>query len=165
MKIVAIELGFGYVESTSLASVVFSSRMAFDSEKKAFASLAQELKALYLDQFDTTPKLRKCCKKQTTKYCPDCGTRISEEGFDEEAFSDWLRQFPTFDLDSWGYHEYLDDGTPLAWEPAAQGYAYLRSIEEKGFDVIGIDHAEEKLLKYLNVETDKYNPGSEDEVE
>ena len=160
MKVTAIELAFGYVESTALATVVFDSQgEAFDSRAKALQSLVRDLKALYLDKFDTKPKLRKCCKKQKTKFCPDCGTKIAKEDFDEEAFSQWLRQIPTYDLDSWGYNEYLEDGTVLTWEPAAQGYAHLSHMEQEGYDVVCLDHAEEKLLAYLGDEL----PEDEDE--
>lgn len=149
MKITAIELNFGYVESTSLANVVFFTNECFTSEKEAVESLASNLKAIYLDKFDETPKRKKCCKKKTTRFCCDCGTQLFAEEFDEDAFKQWLLEIPRYDLDSWGYNEVLDDGTEMIWEPGGSYHSMAQAVKD-GYDVMALSNAEKVLCAGLN---------------
>lgn len=111
LKRYTLVLNFGYVESSRLAYMPWSSKQKFKDAKEALLDLANWLKERYLEENATEPK--KCCLKSKEKdadavYCSKCRRELNDPGFDGERFSEWLRDLDT-DIDT--FHGYI------AWDP------------------------------------------------
>lgn len=112
-------LNFGYVESSRLGYMPWTSANSFKDAKAALLDLAAFLKEQYLLNTHAEPK--KCCiatknKDATAEYCTKCGCRAFDQEFDPENFIDWLRDLDT-DTDTFsGYIE---------WEPHPKWQAGL----------------------------------------
>ncbi len=105
-------LNFGYVESARLAYMPWTSKQSYRNAKEALLDLAVFLRDQYLAQL--APKLKKCCaatkfKEASAVYCSKCGCSLTEEEFDGEQFSEWLRELDT-DVDT--FHGFIE------WDPA-----------------------------------------------
>ena len=114
LKQYTLVLNFGYVESSRLAYMPWSSKQKFKDAKEALLDLANWLKERYLDENKTEPK--KCCLKTKEKdaeaeFCTKCGRSVAEEEFDGEHFCEWLVQLDT-DIDS--FHGLI------SWDPSAR---------------------------------------------
>jgi hypothetical protein len=93
MKKYTFVLNFGYVESSSLSYVPFTSTGSYRDAKEALLDLASFMKEQYLLGHQTKPK--KCCvvskeKDSNAEFCSKCGRSLLEEEFDPEGFSEWL---------------------------------------------------------------------------
>lgn len=102
MKKYTFVLNFGYVESSSLSYLPFTSVKGYPNAKEALLDLALFFKEQYLDSHRSTPK--KCClaskkKDPESEYCSKCGRHLEEEEFDEENFSDWLKSMDGHGID------------------------------------------------------------------
>lgn len=143
MKITAIECNFGYVEDASIATVVFQAQgHAFPSKEEAVRSLAENLKSIFMDENNSKPKLRKCCKGKTGKFCSECGSSLLAKEFDSEEFRYWLKEIVKHTNDSWGYPDDAD------WEPGSS-FNQLCQMKESGFDILCFSQADQILTDAL----------------
>lgn len=96
-------LNFGYVESSGLCYMPWTSVRTYKDAKEALLDLAAFLKEQYLSQFNQ----QQCCintrqKDPEAEYCSRCRCTLIDEEFDSEGFSDWLRHLDGIDID--GFH-------------------------------------------------------------
>jgi hypothetical protein len=111
-------LNFGYVESSSLSYMPFSSTEKYASAKEALVDLA----IFFKEQFALNNKveLKACCEVNKKKdaeaaFCSKCRRSLKEEEFDDEAFVDWIRGMGNCDIDSF-HGEYIDYDESLRWQ-------------------------------------------------
>lgn len=105
-------LNFGYVEHARLAYMPWTSKQSYRDAKTALLDLAEFLRDQYL--VEHAPKLKKCCaaikaRDSVATFCSRCGSSLTEDAFDGERFSEWLRELDT-DLDT--FHGLIE------WDPA-----------------------------------------------
>lgn len=105
-----IVLHFGYVESARLATIICThDNGGFSSKEEAIKDLAADLLARFKENL---PRASSCCKKNSKNeanyFCSICGKRLGLE-FDPLAFQQWIVDLLTYDLDSFGYSESVDD--------------------------------------------------------
>lgn len=111
-------LNFGYVESSSLSYMPFSSKAKYNTAKDALVDLALFFKEQYL--LSHKVRLKKCCTANKTKdpsanFCSKCRSPLKEEKFDDEDFTDWLRGMSGCDIDSF-HGEFIDHNTTYRWQ-------------------------------------------------
>lgn len=119
MKTYTFLLNFGYVESTRLAYVPFTSTVELANAKLALVDLANFLKEHFLEKHG--PKLKKCClankeKDPHAQFCSKCSRSLVNEDFDVEGYMDFIKEIGECDIDTYhgNYVEYSDD---LRWDP------------------------------------------------
>jgi hypothetical protein len=118
MKQYTFVLNFGYVESSSLSYLPFSSTDKYRDAKEALIDLAEFLKEQYLLQHETKPK--KCCiaskeKDATAEFCPKCGHSLTKEEFNDEHFTQWLSDMECANIDSF-HGEFIDYDESHPWQ-------------------------------------------------
>jgi hypothetical protein len=116
LKNYTLVLNFGYVESSRLAYMPWSSKQKFKDAKEALLDLANFLKEKYLEGNTEEPK--QCCLKTKEKdseavYCTKCRRELGDPEFDGELFSEWLRDLDT-DVDT--FHGYIDYDQDSRWQ-------------------------------------------------
>lgn len=112
-------LNFGYVESSRLAFMPWTSLQTFADAKAALVDLSNFLKEQYLTEHEKPPK--KCCtatllKDAKAEYCSKCGHALALPEFDGEQFSEWVRDLDT-DVDT--FHGYIDWNPEARWQADA----------------------------------------------
>lgn len=129
MKSYTLVLNFGYVESSGLCYMPWSSDLKFKNAKEALVDLANFLKEQYLSKHKVEPK--KCCKASRDKdaeaeFCSKCGRALQEEEFDAEHFQEWLSGMDGHRID--GFGDYIEFGEDR-WEPGyLEGAANQRFV-------------------------------------
>jgi hypothetical protein len=118
MKQYTFVLNFGYVESSGLSYMPFTSSGKYKDAKEALIDLAKFLKEQYLLKYESKPK--KCClasknKDSTSEFCSKCGRSLFEEEFNGEHFIDWLREFGGLDIDNF-HASYIDYDDSHRWQ-------------------------------------------------
>ena len=111
-------LNFGYVESSGLSFLPFTSTNKYNDAKEALVDLAVFLKKQYLLQNETKPK--KCCttskeKDSTAEFCAKCGFSLKEEVFDDELFAEWLNNMSCCNVDSF-HGEFIEYSQDHRWQ-------------------------------------------------
>jgi hypothetical protein len=109
-----VALHFGYVESGQV-SVMILRRQHGESEAMTKAAAVKSVAEFFFkkwleDHEWTATKLKACCEKAKekepdAKFCPKCGKKIEVPGFDDELYTDWLRQQLHATADDWGSYE------------------------------------------------------------
>lgn len=102
MKHYTFVLNFGYVESSGLCYMPWTSKQTYANAKDALLDLALFLK----EQFIGEPtQLKKCCatskqKDSEAEFCTKCGESLADPNWDGEQFIDWLRGLDGVDVDT-----------------------------------------------------------------
>lgn len=118
MKSYTFVLNFGYVESSSLSYMPFTSTGRYKDAKEALIDLAMFLKEQYLVRHESKPK--KCCvaskaKDSAAEYCSKCANSLVDEEFFDEDFTDWLQCMNGCDVDTF-HGDYIDYDTGHRWQ-------------------------------------------------
>jgi hypothetical protein len=111
-------LNFGYVESSGLSYMPWSSSEKYATAKDALVDLANFFKEQYLIQHKTD--LRSCCnanklKDPEAKFCSKCRRALKEPEFDSEHFTEWLSNMSNCTIDSF-HGEFMDYDESLRWQ-------------------------------------------------
>lgn len=118
MKQYTFVLNFGYVESSGLSYLPFTSGIKHVSAKAALIDLAQFLKEQYLFQYCND--FKKCCLTSkkidvTAEFCSKCGHSLVEEEFDSEHFEGWLRDMDGVDIDTF-HGNFMEYDETYRWQ-------------------------------------------------
>ena len=118
MKQYTFVLNFGYVESSGLSYLPFSSTGKYKDAKEALVDLAKFLQEQYNLGHATEPK--KCCisskeKDAEAEFCAKCGRSLKEEEFNDEHFTEWLSDMNCANVDSF-HGEFIDYDTSHRWQ-------------------------------------------------
>lgn len=102
MKKYTFILNFGYVESSGMCYMPWTSLNSYKSAKDALLDFAIFLKEQYVGQ---AKQPKKCClasknKDAEAEFCSKCGVPLIDEQFDGKGFIDWLRHLDGVDVDS-----------------------------------------------------------------
>ncbi len=105
-------LNFGYVESSGLSYLPFSSRGKYATAREALVDLSNFMKEEYLR--DNMKPLKKCCtankkKNPSMEFCPKCGSPLKEEEFDVESFIEWVANLNGSIIDGFQIDMYSGD--------------------------------------------------------
>lgn len=146
-------LNFGYVESSRLSFMPFTSAEKYADAKEALVDLASFLKERYLERHKITPK--KCCtaskqKAEPGEYCSKCGRSLKEEEFNEEHFIDYLRSMSDCDIDT--FHSDIMDWDPdYRWQSEGlEGQVNQRFVYQAEWVLaaaIGYPHREDNTFE------------------
>lgn len=118
MKAYIFVPNFGYVESSRLSYMPFTSLGKYKNAKEALVDLAKFLQEQYLINHSSKPK--KCCvaskeKDTSAEFCSKCGSSLEEDEFDSEHFQEWLSNMSCCDIN--GFHdEFIDYDTSHRWQ-------------------------------------------------
>lgn len=145
-------LNFGYVESTSLTSLIcVNERHTFATDEEAIKDLAEDILAKYKHCFDSAfiPS-SPCClvakEDGQNNYCSQCGTYLKSK-FDIWKFQSWLLDLRSYDLDSFGYDEECGD-REMTWVIGERPDCLLGRPREH---VINVERAERTILEVLDL--------------
>lgn len=111
MKHYTFVLNFGYVESSGLCYMPWTSAKKYKDAKDALVDLAHFFKEQYLERHKVIAK--GCCRSSKAKdtnayYCSKCGRVLEDEGFDPEHFEEWLSNMDGHRID--GFSEFIEFG-------------------------------------------------------
>jgi hypothetical protein len=161
MKSYTFVLNFGYVESSGLSYMPFTSSGKYKGAKEALVDLAKFLKEQYLVQHESKPK--KCClaskaKDASAVYCAKCGHTLAEEEFNDEHFVEWLRELDGLDIDR--YHgDYIDYDTSHRWQSegleGAVNQRFVYQAEWVLTAALGYPHREDQTFEDICKERTK----------
>lgn len=117
MKKYTFVLNFGYVESSGLCFMPWTSVNSYKSAKDALLDLALFLQEQYVGQ---TEPPKKCCtaskqKDSEAQFCSKCGKPLLDKVFDGEGFIDWLRHLDGIDVDSF-HSDFVEWDDNHRWE-------------------------------------------------
>lgn len=118
MKKYTFVLNFGYVESSGLCFMPWTSLGSYKDAKSALLDLALFLKEQYMSQFDQQPK--QCCtntkqKDAEAEFCSKCRRQLTDEVLDGEQFTDWLRSMDGVDVDNF-HGEFIEWDDTHRWQ-------------------------------------------------
>lgn len=111
-------LNFGYVESSRLSFLPWSSRDKYANARDALVDLATFLKEKYLEKHAT--KQKKCCglskeKDPKSEFCSKCGRPLAEELFDPEGYMEFVSGIGDCDVDTF-HGDYIDWDESGRWQ-------------------------------------------------
>lgn len=155
MKQYTFVLNFGYVESTRLSYLPFSSTNKYRDAKEALIDLAKFLKEQYLLQYE--PKPKKCCIASSTKdssseFCSKCGKSLVLKEFDEDHFIQWMADINCADLDSF-HGDFIEYSTEHRWQSDgledALNPRFVYQAEWVLAAAAGYPHKEDKTFEHI----------------
>jgi hypothetical protein len=161
MKQYTFVLNFGYVESSSLSYFPFSSANKYKDAKVALLDLAAFLKEQYLIRYEVKPK--KCCvaskeKDPTADFCSKCARSLTEQEFDGEHFTEWLKDMGGCDIDTF-HGNFIDYDDTQRWQSnGLEGALNQRFVYEAEWVIaaaIGYPHQEETTFDVICKERSK----------
>jgi hypothetical protein len=112
-------LNFGYVESSRLSFLPWTSKEKFANARDALVDLATYLKEKFLERHEVKPK--KCCldskaKDAEAKFCKKCGRSLEvDEDFDVEGYMEFVVGIGDCDIDTF-HGEYIDYNDGDRWQ-------------------------------------------------
>ena len=134
MPIQLLVLNFGYVESSSLASVSFlNTQASFKTPREALCDLSQSLFEMYVDRHQYGRNLqRDCCKESHEQdkewgWCPKCGNQLRSD-IDFEDYQGWLSRLYEQIADGFTMDDYSSDWWP--WNSFKEIVEYADSSAE-----------------------------------
>jgi len=155
MRATAIQfavLNFGFAESYLLGSLVLGNiGKSFPSVDDAMDSLANDLLAMYKEDNHLNDPIKECCATNADKkYCPDCGSPITDQKIYAADFENWLIGLMTANLDDVGFLADDVQERNIVWELGYAGEVLLGK-SHKSVLVIA-ERAEKKLSEFLGLE-------------
>jgi hypothetical protein len=112
-------LNFGYVESSKLSYIPWTSKQKYGNARDAVVDLAMYLKEKFLEKHEV--KLKKCCldskaKDAEAKFCKKCGKSLEvDEEFDVEGYMDFVHCIGDCDIDTF-HGDYIDFNDSDRWQ-------------------------------------------------
>ncbi len=144
-------LNFGYVESASIASVLFRNlKEDFKTEHEAINSLAEDLRSIYHQRVVARKKKRACCEVAKGNFCSTCGkSLVNQPEIDVSHFKDWLVSLLSSTNDSFGYNDYAD-GREIHWQPECP--SALFDFAKDKYKCAFVENAENAICEALGLE-------------
>jgi hypothetical protein len=111
-------LNFGYVESSRLSFLPWTSKEKYATARDALVDLAMFLKEKFLERHAVKPK--KCCldskaKDSGAEFCRKCGRSLVDEDFDAERYMEFVSGIGDCDIDTF-HGEYIDWNASERWQ-------------------------------------------------
>lgn len=161
MKSYTFVLNFGYVESSRLSYMPFTSLGKYKNAKEALVDLANFLKEMYL--INNAPKPRKCCtenkaKDSAAEFCKKCGRSLQEEEFNPEHFQEWLVDMSHCDIDRF-HGDFIEYDTTQRWQSegleGAPNQRFVYNAEWVLSAAIGHPHRDDQTFEKICQERTK----------
>jgi hypothetical protein len=112
-------LNFGYVESSRLSYLPWTSQQKYANARDALVDLATFLKEKFLEKHAV--KVKKCCtdskaKDPSAEFCRKCGrSLVVDEDFDTEGYMEFVSGINDCDIDTF-HGDYIDWNESDRWQ-------------------------------------------------